>query len=174
MLKKLVIFVCLMIPVVGLIAQEKIAYVNTNEIMAKLPDLKDVEAKMATKGEALQKSMQAIETEYQTKLEAFNKKLELAQKKDPSVSESEILDGQKELSQLQERYETHGQSVQAEFQKYQEELLTPIREKVAKAIKDVGAEQNYTYIVDMAALLYVSPSAIDANKFVKTKLGIVE
>ena len=173
MLKNTILLLCLLAPVM-LMAQDKIAYVNTNEIMTLLPEMKDVQTKLQAKGESLQKSLQAIESEYQTKLEAFNQKLEKFQNKDASVTESEIMTSQKELTQLQERFETHGQSVQAEYQRYQQELITPVHEKVGKAIKDVGDEQHYQYIVDVAALLYTGSSAIDANKFVKAKLGITE
>lgn len=173
MLKKIILSLCLLAPVM-LMAQDKIGYVNTNEIMSLLPEMKEVQTKLQTKGESLQKSLQAIETEYQTKLQGYQKKLEDFQNKVGDVTESEIIDGQKELTQLQERFETHGQSVQAEYQRYQQELITPIHEKVGKAIKEVGDENNYQYIVDAAALLYIGSNAADANKQVKTKLGITQ
>lgn len=172
MLKKTILLLCLLAPVV-LMAQDKIAYVNTNEIMSQLPEMKEVQTKLQAKGESLQKTLQAIETEYQTKLEVYQQKLEKFNK-DSTVTESEIIDGQKELAQLQERFETHGQSIQAEYQRYQQELIAPIHEKVGKAIKDVGDEQHYQYIFDAAALLYTGSSAVDAGKLVKTKLGITE
>ena len=43
---------------------------------------------------------------------------------------------------------------------------------MADAIKAVGAEQGYTYIIDPQVLLYTGPNAIDATPMVKTKLGL--
>ena len=173
MLKKFILLLCFIAPL-ALVAQDKIAYVNAGEVFEKMPELKDIESKLAVKGEALQKTAEAIQTEYQTKMEAHTKKLQdFSEKGEASgITESELQDGQKQLMQLQERYETNMQSAQAEYQKYQQELLAPVHEKVRKAIKDVGDEQNYTYILDVSALLHVSPSATNATQQVKTKLGI--
>lgn len=173
MLKKFILLLCLVAPL-ALVAQEKIAYVNSQEIMFKMPELKDMESKMATKQEGIKKTLDGIQAEYQTKLEEYGKKLENFQKGDSSVTEAEMMDQQKALTQVQERYETYAQSSQAEMEKYYGELLAPINEKVRKAIKTVGDEQGYAYILDVQALLYVSPSSVDASKLVKTKLGITE
>lgn len=173
MLKKFILLLCLVAPL-ALVAQEKIAYVSSQEIMFKMPELKDMETKMATKEETIKKSLAGIQTEYQTKLEEYGKKLEVFQKGDGTITEAQMMDSQKELTQLQERYETFAQTSQAEMEKYYNELLAPINEKVRKAIKAVGDEQGYTYILEAGSLVYVSPSAVDASKHVKTKLGITE
>ena len=172
MFKKLILLLLLVAPM-ALVAQEKIAYINSQEVFMKMPELKDVESKIAAKRETLQKSFDALQTEYQAKLEEFNKLIEAIQKDSTAVSEADILDAQKALQQLQERIQTRQENASAELEKTQQELLTPLQEKMVKAVKEVGAEQNFLYIIDVAALPYISPNAVDATKFVKTKLGIV-
>lgn len=172
MLKKFILLLCLAAPL-ALVAQDKIAYVSSQEVMSKMPELSDMETKMAAKQETIKKSLEGIQTEYQTKLEDYGKKLEAFQKGgDATISESELMDKQKELTQLQERYETFAQNSQADLEKFYNSLMAPLQEKVRKAIKDVGDEQGYLYIIDAPALLYINPSAIDASKHVKAKLGI--
>lgn len=173
MLKKFILLLFLVAPL-ALVAQDKIAYVSSQEIMSKMPELSEMETKMATKQETIKKTLEGIQAEYQTKLEEYGKKLEAFQKGDGTVSESELMDNQKNLTQVQERYETFAQSSQAELEKFYNSLMAPLQEKVLKAIKTVGDEQGYTYIIDRPALLYVSPSAVDASKHVKTKLGITQ
>lgn len=173
MLKKFILLLCLVAPV-ALVAQEKIAYVSSQEIMSKMPELSEMESKMATKQESIKKTLEGIQTEYQTKVEDFQKKMGAFQQGDSTVTESELMDKQKDLQQVQERLETFNQSSQAELEKLYNSLMTPIQEKVLKAIKEVGDEQGYTYIMDRQGLLYANPSAINASKFVKTKLGITE
>ena len=171
MLKKLILLVCIIAPV-AMFAQDKIAYLNSQEILFGMPEIKGIETQLNTKQESVKKSLDALQTEYQTKLEAYGVQLEKFQKGDTTIAESAILDSQNELTQLQQRYETLLQSSETEYQKLQQDLLTPIQQKVAKAIKDVGDEQKYTYIVEAGTLLYVSTTAIDASKLVKAKLGI--
>ena len=81
---------------------------------------------------------------------------------------------QKQIQQLQERFESFSQTSQIEIQQLQQSLVTPIHQKLQNAIKEVSDENGYTYVFDSSALLYVNPSALDANKLVKTKLGIKE
>lgn len=173
MLKKFILLLFLVAPV-ALVAQEKIAYVSSQEIMSKMPELSDMESKMATKQETIKKTLEEIQTEYQTKLEVYGKKLEAFQKGDSTVSESELMDKQKDLTQVQERHETFSQQSQAELEKLYNSLMAPVQEKIMKAIKAVGDEQGYAYILDRQALLYVNPSAADASKQVKAKLGITQ
>jgi len=53
-------------------------------------------------------------------------------------------------------------------------LLTPLIDKVKKAIEDVGTENGYTYIIDSATgvLLHIGSGADNVTAKVKTKLGI--
>lgn len=171
MLKKLILLVCIVAPMT-MFAQEKIAYLNSQEILFGMPEIKSIETQLQTKQETLKKNLDAVQTEYQNKLEAYGTQLEKFQKGDTTIAESAILDAQNELTQLQQRYETLAQASQTEYEKLQQDLLTPVQQKVAKAIKEVGDEQKLTYILEAGSLLYVGSNAIDASKFVKTKLGI--
>ena len=58
--------------------------------------------------------------------------------------------------------------------KKQQELLAPIQEKLRAAIKAVGDEKGYTYMLDNnpGIVLYTGNSAIDATPLVKAKLGL--
>ena len=60
---------------------------------------------------------------------------------------------------------------EAEWKK-QQELLAPVHEKMAKAIKAVGERENYTYIFDSAAMVHIGADAIDATPAVKKELGM--
>ena len=53
--------------------------------------------------------------------------------------------------------------------------MQPISEKIKKAISDVGKENGFIYIFEMAAgtsILYNSAESIDVTPLVKGKLGI--
>lgn len=148
-------------------AQDKIAYINANEIFSKMPELKDVETKLAAKSETIKKNAAAIEAEYTKKVEEF-------QKDTTNLTESVLLDRQTQLDGLRDRYQNFIQTSQAEFEKEQQTLITPIQQKMRQAIKDVGDENNYAYILDAATLLHIGSHATDASKMVKTKLGITD
>ena len=106
-----------------------------------------------------------MQDEYQTKYSAFVSQQD-------SLSDNIKLRRMQEIQDIQARIDNFVQVAQQDVQKKQQELLMPIQEKLQKAIKDVGAENGYTYIVDPAALLYTGPNAIDATPLVRKKLGL--
>ncbi|MDR2954095.1 MAG: OmpH family outer membrane protein [Prevotella sp.] len=166
MFKKLFLLLLIVAPI-SAFAQNKIAYVNAQEIFFKMPEMKDVESQLATERETIQKRSAEIETEFNTLAEKF-------QKDTTGLSESLLLDRQNQLDALRQRYQSYVQTSGAEFEKKQQSLLQPLQEKMMRAIKEVGDENSYTCIIEAASLLYVGSSALDASKLVKTKLNITD
>ncbi|NDV79267.1 OmpH family outer membrane protein [Dysgonomonas sp. 511] len=167
MLKKLTLLLLVIAPM-AIFAQDKLAYINANEIFSKMPELKEVETKLASKSETIRKNAAAIEKEYNDLIEKFQKT------PSDSITQSIAIDRQTQIENLQARYQKFLQDSQVELEKEQQALLAPLQQKMRQAIQDVGKEQNYGYILDAASLMYVSPSAVDASKLVKTKLGITD
>lgn len=164
MLKKLIILLFVAAPL-GAFAQEKIAYVNSQELFSLMPEIGGVESQLATKQADIRKNLEAMDAEYNKKIQEFQDSKEEA-------TESVLLDRQKQIQQIQERFQTYSENSRKELEDLQSKLITPIQEKLRKAIQDVGAEQGYTYIVESGVLLYTGTNAINADKFVKAKVGI--
>ena len=164
MLKKLIILLFIIAPI-GIYAQDKIAYINSQEIFFQMPEIKDVEAKITAKQEEIKKTLATMEGEYASLQEKFRADTE-------SLTPSLIADRQKQMEQIQDRYETYAQNSQRELQELSQQLQAPLLEKLQKTIQTVGQEQGYTYIIEKTAVPFVSSSAIDAGNLVKAKLGI--
>lgn len=170
MLKKLFIFLIAIAPLAA-VAQNAntVAYINTQEIFAAMPEIPGIETQLNSKQEQINKDGKAL-------IDEFNKKAEEFEKTQATASDAVKADKQKELAQIQERYQAFVQNSEQEVGKLRETLLGPVQRKIADAIKAVGDENKYTYIFDVATmsspLVYVSPSAVNATQLVKTKLGI--
>lgn len=164
MLKKLLIAFIALAPVAITAQNLKIGYINPQEVFAAMPELSDIETQLSNKQEEINKNGQALIDEYNKKLEEFEN--------NPATSESVQQDQIKQLTQLQERLQVYQQNSQQEFTRLQQQLLEPVNKKIHDAIQAVGAEHNFTYILDSAAIMYVSPTAEDITQLVKTKLGI--
>ena len=164
-MKKLVIFLLMMLPL-GLFAQEsKIAIVNTQEVMMAMPEFTDMQKQMQEMEANYQKELKVMSDEYQKKYSDF-----IAQQ--DSLTENIRLRRMQELDDINQRSQNFIQVSQQDFQKKQNELLTPIQEKLRNAIQAVGKENGYLYILDPQIVLYKSDTAIDATAQVKAKLGI--
>lgn len=164
MLKKLFILLFVIAPL-GAFAQEKIAYINTDQVFAMMPELKDVETKLSAKQQEITTQMQAIRNEY-------DKKVEELQNSDEKTEQSVLIALQGDIQKIQERFQTYTENSEKEFGELRQQLLAPLQEKFQGALKAVGEEQSYTYIIEAGAARYISPKALDAGPFVKTKLGI--
>ena len=168
MLKKIIILFLAIAPLAA-VAQVKIAYINSQEVFNGMPELAGIEKQLNDKQEEIQKNAQALETEYTKKLEEFSKLPE-------TTSDVIKQDKQKEMTQLQERYQQFAQTSQQEFGQMRQKLLEPVNKKIADAIKSVGDEKGYTFVFDVATMqspiVYVSESAENITQTVKTKLGI--
>ena len=164
MLKRLLILMLIFAPV-ATFAQEKFAYVDAQKLFGQMPEVSEVETKIATKRESIQKNEAAIEAEYTALMRKWQELPE-------DASTTVRADIQRQIEQLQARFQTFRENSNEELQKESQDLITPIREKLMRAIKEVGDENGYTYIFDAQAMHYVNPKAIDATQQVKTKLGI--
>ena len=166
MTKKLITLLLVLAPFF-VFAQDKIAFINSQEVFNAMPELADIESQLTKKQEQIAKDGQAI-------VDEFNKKAEEFQKNAATLSETAKADQQKQLDQLNERYQLFVQNSQKESQELQQKLLAPVYQKINDAIKAVGDEKGFTYILDLAAgtVLYHSTSATDATALVKAKLGI--
>lgn len=167
MLKKLFIILIAFAPLAVMAQDAKIAYLNSQEIFNAMPELADIEKQITTKREDVSKNGQAL-------VEEFNKKAEEFEKIQATATETVKQDQQKQLASLQERYQLFLQNSQKELEEMQMKLLQPVYQKIQTAIKAVGDEQKFAYILDLAsqALVYQSPTATDATPLVKAKLNL--
>lgn len=148
-------------------AQVKIAHVNTAEILDAMPDKAKAEKDLEAYYGELEKQLQVMATEYQTKMQDYEANQATMSNLVKQSKEKEIMDLQGRIQQFQANAEQ-------EFEAKRAEKLSPILEKIQNAINAVGKEKGYTYILDTAtgAAVYIGTDAVDATKDVKTKLGI--
>jgi outer membrane protein len=150
-------------------AQSKFGYVNATEMLYLMPDMKKVEL-------ALDSIEQDLAIQYQQQMDEYNaliKKYDEQAKNGASQAMLQLT--QDEVVKKQE----HLQKVQTAFQEAiveeQTRLLTPLNDKIMKAIKEVAAEKGLNYVFDISkgAVLHWDEKD-NVDKDVRKKLGIAE
>ncbi len=145
---------------------QKFGYMDSNALIAEMPEVKQADAKLETLQKQLtkqgQQKLQSLQAEYQ-ELQRKEKQGEIAPK--ALQAEAEKLK-QKELELAQ--YE---QDMQNQILSKRQELYQPILDRVNTAIKELAEAEGYTYIFDAAsgALLYADEST-NVTEQVKAKL----
>lgn len=167
MLKKIALVLLCALPL-GIFAQElKIGHVDSQGLMMAMPELGEIEKKIAAASEEWTKELQTMQEEYTTKLKDYQEKFATMPESIKQVRQSEIAD-------IEQRYMSMQQVAASDLEKMQQDLVAPIQEKIRKAINEVAAENNYTYIMDVQVLHYHSPKSNDITPLVKKKLNIAQ
>lgn len=167
MLKKILLAVAMLLPMLGASAQStlKIGVVDTNSIIQAHPDTQAAQTKIAD-------ASKKYEDEY-AKLGEEMKRMydELTNMKEdelPAIRERKT----REFQDYQMKVQNFEQSAQQDLQRMQQELLSPIMQKIKDAIESVGKEGSFSLIQESAAQLYFAAPVVDITPQVKAKLGL--
>ena len=148
-------------------AQTSVAFVNTLDIINSLPDKTSASERLNTLAENYKQELEIMQNEYNKKYSDF---ITYQQ----TLAESIKLRRMQELTDLENRIQNFTKLAQKDIEEHEQLLLEPIKIKVKDAIEAVGIEGNFTVIYDLddTGIVFVSPSAINANPLVKSKLGV--
>jgi outer membrane protein len=150
-------------------ANSKFGHINSQLLFTSMPESDSAQKKIEREAASMQKTLEELQVEFNRKYEEY---LKIAN--DGTTSELIIRTKEEELQTMQQRIQTFQQQAEQTIGNRRTELFKPIQEKAIKAVNDVAAEQNFTYIFDTAsgALVYTSPDAQDILPLVKAKLGL--
>ncbi len=167
MFRKILFTVLCALPLTIFAQDAKLAHVNYQAIIESMPELDSIESQIAQLNNQWKTVLNKMQEEYSTKLKEY-------QDKQATMSEGIKQALISEIQDIEQRINNFQQQSYTEMQKKQQELVAPVVEKVKKAIREVGAEGNYTYVLDAGgnSILYYSPKAVDLTAAVKKKLGL--
>ena len=166
-MKKTLLTICLLIA--GLFAaeaQNKLGYINSNELLSVMPESSAMQEKLQSYAKGLESSLAAMQSEGEKKLSDY-------QQNEATMSELVKQDKVRELESIQQRILEFQQNAQESLAAKEQELITPILDKARNAIEDVAKEGNFTYIFDASTgnILYAAESE-NILPLVKAKLGL--
>ncbi|MEC8273309.1 MAG: OmpH family outer membrane protein [Bacteroidota bacterium] len=147
-------------------AQSKFGYLNSNELLAMMPESQSMQEELQTYAKGLESQLTAMQAEYEKKVVEY-------QQNETSYTDIIKQDKIREIEGIQQRVVEFQKNAQQSLSEKEAELFTPIREKAMAAIDKVAREGNYTFIFDSGAgsFLYAAESENVLN-LVKSKLGL--
>lgn len=138
-------------------AQVKIGVVDSEIILSQLPEYKKAQDQLNEIVKKWQNELDSLSLQYQEKLDNYRKQ-------EAMMTEEVKLKEQQDLMKLEQdiyNYRQRKFGQQGEFAMKQEELLTPIKQNIIKAIEKVAKEEKVTLVLDKAGdvvVLYSDPS----------------
>lgn len=168
-MKKVLIILAVVCSTFAAQAQTKVGHINSSELIEMLPEADSIQKQLMQVQEMWQRILAEKETEAKTK---YNALMVIIDK--PSVSNSEKEIKTQEVENLQKQYQELQQRANDDLQIKQEELLSPLLEKVKKTIAEVAKANGYAYVMDTtegSGIIY-SDKSYDLMPLVKAKLGV--
>ncbi|MFT5055662.1 MAG: outer membrane protein [Pseudoalteromonas distincta] len=168
-MKKVLVILALVCSTFAAQAQTKVGHINSSNLLEMLPEADSIQKQLAQVQEMWQRILAEKETEAKTK---YNALMIIIDK--PSVSDSEKEIKTQEVENLQKQYQELQKRANDDLQIKQEELLSPLLEKVKKTISEVAKANGYAYVMDTtegSGIIY-SDSSFDLMPLVKAKLGV--
>lgn len=146
---------------------QKFGYVNSQALLADLPEVKQAEANLEALQKQLQKKGQMMLTDLETKYKDLQRK-EAQGDLSPKMIEMEA----QKIKEEEGKIAQFEQDMQRQLMQKQNELMQPVLDKVNGAIEAVAKEGGYTYIFDgVGGFILYAEENNDVTAKVKAKLA---
>ena len=148
-------------------AAPKFGHLNSQEVIQAMPEFTAARADMEKLTQQYEADLKSMQEELQKKAEAF-------EKEEATLPENIKTRRNQELQDLYQRIQQTYQDNHQALAKAQQEKMQVITTKVTDAIKAVGQEGGYVYIMDTTAgIPFISTTlSTDVTAQVKAKLGL--
>lgn len=150
-MKKILLVAALAIMSAAAFGQQKFAHVNFTELVQLMPESDQARATLEASSKEANETYQAMADEWNTKYQQYQQK---AASWTPAIRETK----EKELTDMQQRIQEFNQTVQAELQQQQQQLMAPIYQKAQEAVNKLAKEGGYIYVIDQTSALYIDPA----------------
>lgn len=149
-------------------AQGKIGHVNVEFILAKMPEMKNIDSELKTYQSQLEAQ---IRDKYQ-KIQELQKQLQ-----DPSLPPAVKASKQEELQFAAQNVETYQQNAEYDMLGKQEQLMSPLLEKIQNKINEVAKDKDLDYVLMSGIqgtnfILYAKNDDDNITVAVLKKLGV--
>ncbi len=146
----------------------KFGHINSDELFSIMPERDSIVEQMQALQTELQNTLEAMQVEYNNKLNDYTENAE-------NFSDIVRQTKEEELMGLQQRISNFSQNADQQLQRQQQQLMQPIIVKAEKAIADVARENGFTYIFDLARgpiIYFDEAKSENILEKVKLKLGV--
>jgi len=146
----------------------KFGHINSDELIQAMPEFDSATVKLEKYRKELINYLEIMSVELNNKSDAYNKESKNLTDLVKQTKEQELVDLNRKIQEFQT-------NAQQQLQSKQQELFQPVYAKVDKAIKDVGKENGFTYVFDVAkgTLLYFDETkSTNVMPLAKAKLGL--
>lgn len=143
-------------------AQTKIAHVDTNELITKMPAMIEAQKQLETLSKQYDGEFKTMADEYYAKLKKYDEEA-------GTVTEKVNEERAKEVQDMEKRIRDYRETAQKELQQKESDLAKPLMEKIKASIAKVGKAKGFNYVIDVNSAIFADGT--DLTLDVKKDLG---
>ena len=164
-MKKLILMLALCAPL-STFAQQKFGHFNSQEIMSQMPEFIKARGEVEAQAKTYENDLKSMQEELTRKNDEYEKGKSTMNATAQKQKETEL---QTLYQKIQQAYQDNQQALS----KLQQDKMQPITTKLVNAIKAVGDQGKYVYIMDVASgIPYISQTqSKDVTAEVKAQLA---
>lgn len=162
---KKIIFMLMLFAPLSLFAQ-KFGHIDAQAVLAQMPEAIKANGELQATAKQYENDLKALQDELQRKAQEYDKNKS-------TMNPTKQAETEKALQDMYQKIQQTYQDNQQAMQKMQQEKLAPITTKLVNAIKNVGKNGGYVYIMDVnSGIPYVSDTlSKDVTAEVKAELN---
>jgi outer membrane protein len=144
----------------------KIAYINSERILAEAPGRAEAEAEM-------RKEMESIRAQVQKMGDSLNTMVAAYQKVESTLSPQARAGRQQEIQKRESEYQQRVADLQHKAQQKEAELMHPIMQQIDKIIEEIRAQEGYAIVFDagnQSGTVVAADSSLDITSKVIAKM----
>lgn len=163
MIKRLILAILIALPM-SVFAQ-KFGTVDTEAVITKMPEYEAMQKQINEASEKYQAEFTKLQEEMDKKVAEYQTLI-----KDTTTPQSIIERRVQEMQELEAKINQFRNTVSQDLSRQQQQLMAPIEQKFNEAVKTVGQEGGYTFILPLGISLYNGTAVEDVTAAVQAKL----
>lgn len=148
---------------------QRFALIDMEYIMESIPEYQKASTQLEKLSQQYQKEIEAKAKEAENLYKAYQQTSSTLSDKQRTQKEEAIIAKEKETNELKMKYF----GPEGEMAKKQDELISPIEDRVYEAVKQISLQRGYDAVIDRASatsIIFASPS-IDISNEILSILG---
>ena len=148
------------------VSAQKFGHVDAQAVMQSLPEFIKARGEIEALSKQYENDMKAMQDEIQRKSDEYDKSKS-------TMNATQQQEVETNLQQMIQKFQQAYQDNQQALQKAQQEKMQPIMNKIMTAIKNVGKDGGYVYIMDVSTgIPYISDTlSKDVTNDVKAEMN---
>ena len=149
------------------LSAQKVAYINSQKIIARTPGFADADAQLKKENEGYQAQIKAWGDSLNAMMAAY-------QKAEPTMTPAAKQAKQQEIREKQQSYQQKVQELEQKARSREQELVRPLMDRINKIIEDVRVQEGYAMVFDagnQAGVVVAADTSLDITEKVIAKVA---